>query len=118
MAPKIGQKVTYVDEACQEFTAKITSVFDHNDKTFSVAIEYRRKDKSTGRVSAVPLIDGVHNKDSTQKVLCFTKKSKKPVKKTTNSTATTASVTETVAASSTSADATEPGPIVEPPGSS
>lgn len=82
MKPKIGQKVTYVDESCEEFTAKINNVFDHENQKYSVSIEYRRNDRSIGKVNAVPFVDGIHNVDSNQKVMCFSKKTpKKSAKK-------------------------------------
>jgi len=82
MKPKIGQKLTYVDEICEEFTAKINNVFDHENEKYSVSIEYRRNDRSIGKVNAVPFVDGIHNVDSEQKVMCFSKKTpKKSAKK-------------------------------------
>ena len=82
MAPKIGQKVTYADEYGDEFTAKIVYFVQDHNKTWLVNIEYRRADRSTGKVNSVPLNDSANHKDSHAKIACFTKKTetKKPSK--------------------------------------
>lgn len=108
MKPKIGQKLTYVDESCTEYTAKVTEFFLHEDKNYTVSIEYRHEDRTTRTVKGVPFIVGMHNVDSQEKVKCFTKKTSKPQPKkaTTNEpkvveTTATATGPETVTATET-----------------
>ena len=81
MTPRIGQKVTYADEYGKEFTAKIVAILrDHNDQ-YLVNIEYRRADRSTGKVNSVPLNDRANHPGSNTKIACFTKQTpKKPTK--------------------------------------
>ena len=77
MKPKIGQKLTYVDESCTEYTAKITEIFTHEDGHKTVSIEYRHADRTTRKVNGLPIVDGAHDPDSSQKVICFTRKTPK-----------------------------------------
>jgi len=77
MKPKIGQKLTYVDESCTEYTAKITEIFTHQDRHKTVSIEYRDADRTTRKVNGLPIVDGAHDPESTQKVICFTRKTPK-----------------------------------------
>lgn len=116
MKPKVGQKLTYVDEGFVEYTAIVTEIFTHeNHQTLS--IEYKHEDRSTRKVTGVPFVDGAHNVDSTQKVMCFSKRTpKKSTKKPEPAPAATTATPPD--ASTTSTSGTEPGPIVEPPGSS
>jgi len=82
MKPKIGQKLTYVDESCTEYTAKVTEIFTHQDGHKTVNIEYRHADRTTRKVNGLPFIDGAHDPESQQKVMCFSKKTpKKSTKK-------------------------------------
>lgn len=82
MKPKVGQKLTYVDECSKEFTAIIKEVFDHymNEK-FTLNIEYKRDDRSIGKVHGVPFIDGSNSLKSKAKVMCFSQRTPKKDKK-------------------------------------
>lgn len=110
MKPKIGQKVTYVDESCTEYTAKITEIFTHENGKPTLSIEYRHEDRKTRTVKGVPFIDGIHDVKSAQKVMCFSKRTPKKAPKESKSTSdNTARATTTTA---TSTETSEEQPVI------
>jgi len=77
MAPRIGQKVTYADEYGKEFTATVVEINQRQDRCYLLNIEYRRADRSTGKVNSVPLMECANTPNSQAKITCFTKKTPK-----------------------------------------
>ena len=126
MRPLPGESVTYIDENGKKFVAKVIESFkDESKKHGLVSIEYKREDRSTGRVSAICHIEDQYETSTGQKLVCYTSEKPKSDKHKsekksggtkpsteTSGTDTTASLPATTASS---VDAIEmdviPGPI-------